>query len=206
MEKNVKPNEWELQCLLEQKNFKELSAPEKRIVKELITAEEYEIRRQLIIEVKKESEDIVPLPLVLTKKKVGVVIPMYQTLLAVAATVLVMFFLKIPYTNMQYLEGSENIKYVSVTDTIKEIEYVYDTIYKEIEKTKTIERKVYVSVPKIKYVEINKAFNSEEREVLNSPNNYQLPDLNALINEVDGSQSLADDSSIALLPSMIYRD
>ena len=206
MEKNVKPNEWELQCLLEQKNFKELSAPEKRIVKELITAEEYEIRRQLIIEVKKESENIVPLPLVLTKKKVGVVIPMYQTLLAVAATVLVMFFLKIPYTNMQYLEGSENIKYVSVTDTIKEIEYVYDTIYKEIEKTKTIERKVYVSVPKIKYVEINKAFNFEEREVLNSPNNYQLPDLNALINEVDGSQSLADDSSIALLPSMIYRD
>lgn len=206
MEKNVKPNEWELQCLLEQKNFKELSAPEKRIVKELITAEEYEIRRQLIIEVKKESENIVPLPLVLTKKKVGVVIPMYQTVLAIVATVLVMFFLKIPYTNMEYLEGSENIKYVSVTDTIKEIEYVYDTIYKEIEKTKTIERKVYVSVPKIKYVEINKAFNSEEREVLNSPNNYQLPDLNALINEVDGSQSLAEDSSIALLPSMIYRD
>ena len=97
MEKNVKPNEWELQCLLEQKNFKELSVPEKRIVKELITAEEYEIRRQLIIEVKKESENIVPLPLVLTKKKVGVVIPMYQTLLAVAATVLVMFFLKIPF-------------------------------------------------------------------------------------------------------------
>lgn len=206
MEKNVKPNEWKLQCLLEQKNFNELSAPEKRIVKGLITAEEYEIRRQLIIEVKKESENIVPLPLVLTKKKVGVVIPVYQTLLTIAATVLVMFFLKIPYTNMQHLEGSENIKYVSVTDTIKEIEYVYDTIYKEVEKTKTIERKVYVSVPKIKYVEINKAFNSEEREVLNSPNNYQLPDLNALINEVDGSQSLADDSSIALLPSMIYRD
>ena len=198
MEKSVKPNEWELQCLLEQKKFNELSAPEKRIVNELITAEEYEIRRQLIIEVKKESENIVPLPLVLTKKKVGVVIPVYQTLLTIAATVLVMLFLKVPYTNMQYLEGAENIKYVSVTDTIKEIEYVYDTIYKEVEKTKTIERKVYVSVPKIKYVEINKAFNSEEREVLNSPNNYQLPDLNALINEVDGSQSLADDSSIAL--------
>lgn len=206
MEKSVKPKEWKLQCLLEEKNFNELSVPEKRIVKGLITAEEYGIRRQLIIEAKKESENIIPLPLVLTKKKVGVVIPLYQTVLAIAATVLFMFFLKIPYTNMQYLEGAENIKYVSVTDTIKEIEYVYDTIYKEIEKTKTIERKVYVSVPKIKYVEINKAFNSEEKEVLNSPNNYQFPDLNALINEVDGSQSLADDSSIALLPSMIYRD
>ncbi len=206
MEKDIKSNEWELQLLLEQKEFNELSASEKNKVEKLITEEEYSIRRQLIIATEKESEKLVPLPLVLPSKKTGIVIPLYQALLAIAATVLVMLFLKFPYSNIEAINGSEEIKYVSITDTIKEIEYVYDTVYKEIEKAKIVEKKVYVPQTKIKYIETYSKTDLASKEILNAPNSYQKPDLKTLINEVDGSESLADEPASNLFPIIMYRD
>jgi len=206
MEKDIKLSEWELQQLLEQKNFKELSASEKSKLKGLVSEDEYSFRRQIIVATEKEDETLVPLPLVLPTKKGGLVIPLYQALLAVAATVLVMLLLKFPYSNLEQTNESDQIKYVSVTDTIKEIEYIYDTIYKEIEKTKVVEKKVYVPQTKIEYVKVYSEAGIESREVLNAPNNYQTPDLKALINEVDGSESLANDPTSNLFRVKMYRD
>jgi hypothetical protein len=206
MEQRIKSNEWKLQNLLEQKNFSELSIPEKELVKELITKEEYLIRRELIVVTKEESDSIIPLPLVFPVKKTRVVIPLYQAFFAVAATALVMLFLRFPYSNLGDIKGENEIKYVSVTDTIKEIEYVYDTVYKEIEKTKIVEKKVYVPKTVIKYVESYSESSIESTEVLNSPNTYKKPDFKSLIDEVDGSESLADEIRPNLFPVMMYRD
>lgn len=195
MEKEIKSNEWLLHRFLEQKDFSSLSHSEKKKIEDLISEEEYAIRRLLIITAEEENEGLVPLPLILSGKNKGIVIPLHQAVLAIVATVLVMLFLKFPYSNLDAIKRPENIKYVSVTDTIKEIEYVYDTIYKEIVKTKLVEKTVYIPQTRIK-----------SNEVLNAPNSYQIPDLKTLINEVDGSESLAEDVSIGLLPNMVYRD
>ena len=206
MEKEIKLNEWELQQLLEQKNFNELSVSEKNRLKELISEDDYSFRRQIIVATEKENETMVPLPLVLPTKNTGIVIPLYQAMFAVAATVLVVLLLKFPYSNMQPVNGSKDVKYISITDTIKEIEYVYDTIFKEIEKTKVVEKKVYVHQTKIEYVKVFTNADLLPTDVLNSPNNYQTPDLKALINEVDGSESLANDPTADLFRIKMYRD
>ena len=93
-----------------------------------------------------------------------------------------------------------------MTDTIKEIEYIYDTVYKEVEKTKVIEKNVYVSKPEIQYVNINTGPSLNTNKVLNAPNNYPKPDLKSIINEVDGSESLAQETSGELFKLTMYRD
>lgn len=206
MEKDIKSNEWELHHFLEQKNFDELSVAEKNRVVILITVEEYKIRRQIIISSREKDENLIPLPLVLPTKKSGIVIPLYQAMLAVAAAVLVMFFLQFPYSNIDGMNNTKEIKYVSVTDTIKEIEYVYDTIYKEIEKTKVVEKKVYVPKVEIQYVEVYTKSNLESREVLTPPSNIQKPNLKAFLDEVDGAESLADDPNAGMFSVTMYRD
>lgn len=209
MKQTTQPHEWKLQQLVEQKRYQELSVSEKEFVSHHISPEEYNLRYQLIHSIQEDKTELTPAPLILPKENNRILIPLYQTILAVAATVLLMLFLKSPLSGMIPNTTTEQIRYISVTDTIKEIEYIYDTVYREVEKTKVIEKNVYVSKPEIqyvKYVNINTASSLNTNKVLNAPNNYPKPDLKSIINEVDGSESLAQETSGELFKLTMYRD
>ncbi len=206
MEPIIQPNEWELQKLIEQKSFSELSATEKAFVEQFIHQHEYQLRHELISSTQQDETKFEPKPLILPKENNRIVVPLYQAILAVAATILVMFFLKFPYSNISSLVSSEQVRYISVTDTIKEIEYVYDTIYEEVEKTKVVEKKVYVPQTEVQYVKVYENTDLHPSEVLNAPNNYQKPNLKSILNEVDGSESLAEETNSKLFKLTIHRD
>lgn len=204
MESKTQPNEWKLQKLLEQKDYCDLTNSEEELVIELISKNEYQLRRQLITESKKDASILIPAPLIIEKSSNRIVIPLYQAMIAIAATILVMLFIKFPYSEILPELESQEIRYVSVTDTIKEIEYVYDTIYKEVEKTKVVKEKVYV--PKNQYVKVYETPHYESNKVLNAPSNFQKPNLQSIIDEVDGSETLAEETNKSISNFVMYRD
>lgn len=206
MKQTTQPHEWKLQQLVEQKRYQELSVSEKEFVSHHISPEEYNLRYHLIHSIQEDKTELSPAPLILPKENNRILVPLYQTVLAVAATVLLMLFLKSPLSGIIPNTTTEQIRYISVTDTIKEIEYIYDTVYKEVEKTKVVEKNVYISKPEIQYVNINTEPSLNTDKVLNAPNNYPKPDLKSIINEVDGSESLAQETSGELFKLTMYRD
>ncbi|MCT4582693.1 MAG: hypothetical protein N4A35_14850 [Flavobacteriales bacterium] len=206
MEPKIQTKEWKLQQLLEQKDFSELSTAEKALVNEFLSPETYRLRRELLLTIQEEKTTLTPLPLNTPPTNTGIAIPLYQAILAIAATILVMLFLKLPYTTIINSAESQQIKYISVTDTIKEIEYIYDTVYKEIEKTKVVEKKVYIPKTEIQYVKVYGNHHLKSNQVLNAPNNYQKPDLQSILEEVDGSESLAEEANQEQFTLTIHRD
>lgn len=81
------------QELIESKDFEQLSNSEKAFVLGISTEKEYRAERNVIIESRNITNDLAPLPLVLPEDKRAIVIPLYQTILAVAAAFVLGFFI-----------------------------------------------------------------------------------------------------------------
>ena len=99
MDKQLSSNEQSLQDLLHTKNYTELTKAEQNLVLSLITQNEYEIERQVILaapSIFEEENRTIPLPFIVPPTSKGVLLdemPVYQSLLAVAVTIIFMLLI-----------------------------------------------------------------------------------------------------------------
>jgi len=197
MDKHLSPNESQLFDLLHTKNFSDLNSNDKTFVLKQTTQKEYELERQIILtapQVFEGEETAKPLPLIIPTSK-GVLLtnmPLYKTLLAVAATVIFMLLI-FPIHKYNDIVKTKT-EYIVKTDTI-EIEkqiYLHDTIYQTIEKPIYIETQLFAeSNPCVKPID-------EAPRLLNSSSSLQLPELTTQIMEGNG-KSLKDDNLSSLI-------
>jgi hypothetical protein len=147
---------------------------------------------------------VVPLPLIIPAKEAKVmVMPVYQAMLAVAATIVVMWFLKFPFEQEVVSATETEIQYVAKIDTVYSEKFLYDTIYKIIEKPTVVEKKVYETRTVVKYVESPSQIAATK--VLNAPQVDMVPDLELISAQVDGGSSMSADNTLNLVPDMMLR-
>jgi hypothetical protein len=182
------------------KAFLELDAAELKFVLAETTELEYSLERKVIEEAATLFEDdevVVPIPLIIPQKSKSVAfgyMPVYQSLLLVAATIIFMVLIFPIHTE----NGSFKTKteYIVKTDTVeieKEI-YKYDTIYQTVEKPIYIKQDVYVennSVPCVNPIQ-------EEPRLFQPSHTINLPELTEELTNANG-RSLKDDNLSSLI-------
>lgn len=200
MDKQLSSNEQSLQDLLHTKNYTDLTTTEQSVVLSLITQSEYEIERQVILaapSIFEEEPKAVPLPLIIPQTSKGVLwstMPVYQSLLAVAVTIIFMLLIfPIHNESGSFETKTEYIVKVDTVEIEKEI-YKYDTVYQTIEKPIYIQQAVYVesnSNPCINPIQ-------EAPRLLHSNPSMNLPELTEQLTENKGT-SLKDDNLSSLI-------
>jgi hypothetical protein len=199
MEREIDKNSEKLFDLIESKNWNQLSDEEMQFVLLHITEDEFHFQRQILVEaddIFDENSD--PKPLLLPTKKVtpifAIRIPLYQTILAVAATVLVFLML---WPNNQEIE-QPIIRSVAQQKQEIKTNFVHDTVVKYITLTQIAERVVYDTITAV----VQSNFKSEEPRLFQANNNLPILDLSPEKLEVRGS-SLKEENTIDLLPKMV---
>ncbi|CAG5081788.1 hypothetical protein [Parvicella tangerina] len=206
MDKHLYDNEIRLQELLEQKQFEELSADEKSFVLTLLTKEEYQLQRNIIIEsatLYADKQNAIAPPLVPINECKGFwfkSLPLYQSGIAVAAVVLITWFIK--PLEKEVIKTEAQTEYITKVDTLIKTEYVYDTVYEVIEKPLVVEKITYVEVP----VESNTPSNeyADSKRVLNPSGPYPVSTMG--IDKHSTSSSFANDETAVLIPNIILKD
>ena len=119
-------NETIWQDLIESKDFDQLTNAEKSVVLGMSTESNYRLERAAIIEARSLYVTPEPKKLILDEKgKKGIVIPLYQTIVAVAASFVVGFFL---FKSTQTLPSDERVEPMAITDTVYVEKRVIDTV------------------------------------------------------------------------------
>lgn len=203
MDKHLNTEELKFQSLLEQKNFDELSEEEKSFVVSFSSEEEYVLQRKIITNASHlyESNNVVAPPMAISNEVVNSIwfkkAPVYQTLLAVAATVVIMLLLRTPQDSLVNKEVVT--EYVTQTDTVYETKLVRDTFVEYVDREIVVEQ--------IKYIEIEKsnANNSsnvsypkidETGRVLSPSQSIVLPEINNRNESVAANSYKNDPTSI----------
>lgn len=138
--------------MLEEKNFDQLNERERAFVTTFSSEKEYILQRKIIVDSQVVFEDktLVAPPLVISNNPGHSIwfkkAPVYQTLLAVAATVVIMLLLRTPQESL--VKKEVVTEYVTQTDTIYETQILRDTFVEYVDKE--------IVVEKIKYVEVEK--------------------------------------------------
>ena len=199
MEREIDKNSEKLFDLIESKNWNQLSDEEMQFVLLQMTEDEFHFQRQILVEaddIFDENSD--PKPLLLPTKKVtpifAIRIPLYQSILAVAATVLVFLML---WPNNQEIE-QPIIRPVAQQKQEIKTNFVHDTVVKYITLTQIAERVVYDTITAV----VQSNFKSEEPRLFQANNNLPILDLSPEKLEVRGS-SLKEENTIDLLPKMV---
>ena len=199
MDKHLSERENRLHELLQSKNFSELNLSDQKFVLSMMTQVDYDLEREVIVVAPflfEDEEKAIPVPLIVPQQSKGVLfssMPIYQSLLAVAATVIFMLLFFPIHTNGALLTNTE---YIVKTDTVeieKEI-YKYDTIYQTVEKPIYIKQDVYVdnnSTPCIDPIQ-------EEPRLFKPSQTFSLPELTEAVTENKGT-SLKDDNLSSLI-------
>jgi len=187
MKHTLNENENKLFELVQLKNFEDLDESELAFVLSYSDEEEYRMMRAIEVEATvmfaEETAALKAPPLILSDKKATPLvipiwkrgIPLYQTLLAVAASILLMWFINKPSWLFLPIENENTIEYITQTDTIVETQLISDTIiqYKYIDKPVVVEKITYVNVPSD-----NQPSNTtvaEEPRMLNPSSQYTVP-------------------------------
>jgi len=198
MDKELSKNQQELQLLLHSKNYSELNKLEKEFVLSQYTKDDYILERKVIVNAQTlfENDDVVsPIPLLIPAQKKSILfgqIPLYQTALLVAATIL--FMILIRPNKLESLKSKEVIKYIVQTDTVEIQKEVikYDTIFRTIEKPIYINKDIYVqSKPCAEPIK-------EAPRLLNSSSTIVLPELTQN-NIQNKGKSMKDDNLSSLI-------
>lgn len=199
MDKHLTTNESKLQELLHSKDYSDLTKDEAEFVKIQLSKEDYVLQRAVIYNAATlfdSDEKITPAPLVVPSKShtggLKKQIPIYQSLLLVAATVVIMLII-FPINNNTIIDGT-NTEYIVNTDTIQvEKEVIkYDTVYQTVEKPIYIEKEIYVeSKPCIESIQ-------EEPRLLNANTTINLPELTQSSISNKGT-SMKDDNLSSLI-------
>jgi hypothetical protein len=200
MEKELNPNENLLVDLIENYDFFELSEEDKNFVLDQMSQEDYDFQRTIISEAKHVWEtNITPKPLEIVsknKQRKGIVIPLYQAILAVAS-VIILFILIWPkdqINNDKVLKFSEN-------DTIIQTKIVHDTFVKYIPKINYIEKNV--TQTKIEYITINEDKSLDEPRLLDVAQSLNLPPITKELIQNQGNSLKEDQSSKLIKPIFI---
>jgi hypothetical protein len=205
MDKHLNNEEIKLQSLIEEKDFCDLNEQEQSLVLTMLTQKEYVLQRKIILESQEIYKDkkLVAPPLLITSgastsfwfKKA----PIYQTLLAVAATVLLMFILTRPDNSL--VEKEVVTEYITQVDTVVETKIINDTFVKYVDKPVIVETVKYIEVPSKEVVNTNVTYanNDEVGRVLEPANNISLPDLNEPKTSSSASSFKNDPTSILVV-------
>ena len=174
MDKHLNQKEQQLQMLLLHKRFEALTEEERVFVLEEMTEADYRLESEIIHvapELFDETDEHTVPPLLLPaqhKKGLSRQMPVYQTLITVAATVILMWLI-IPQSTITKVAAGEP-EYVYQTDTVERIVVKHDTIYQTVDKPVYIEKPIYV--------ELTSTPLKEEPRLLNATANIPVPELN----------------------------
>lgn len=130
------------QELIESKDFDQLSNSEKAFVLGISDEENYRLERTAILEARIIYSEVEPRPLILEKEKKGIVIPLYQTILATAASFILGFLL---FKSNQTVTEIKEKEPLAITDTVYVEKQVIDTVIQT--KTEYIQVASQVSPP-----------------------------------------------------------
>jgi hypothetical protein len=118
-------NEMIWQELVESKDFDQLTNAEKAVVLAMSTEANYRLERAAILEAQSIYVTPEPRPLIIEEEKKGIVIPLYQAILAVAAAFVLGFFL---FKTTQTLPSNEKVEPIAETDTVWVENRIIDTV------------------------------------------------------------------------------
>ena len=142
MDQFINEQEQQLMELVEAKTFAELTEVERLLVLKYLTQEEFDLQHRLVNETKFLIEDLDPKPLQLDQKNSGifVLIPLYQAVIGVAASVIISFLLFQP--EPLDISNNGNMK-LAKTDTVYVEKQLYDTVVidKFVDRVVTIKSK-----------------------------------------------------------------
>lgn len=127
MDKFINEQEQRILELVETKTFSELSDDERILVLNHFTQQEFDLQHLLIHETKSLTEELHPKPLVLNEKKSGLVIPLYQAIIGVAASLIISFLLF--QAKQSPISESKNVE-LAIADTVYIEKQVLDTVIK----------------------------------------------------------------------------
>lgn len=124
------------QELIESKDFDQLTNQERAFVLKVSSESAYRFERSIVLESKTVYGDFEPQALVIPSEKKAVGVPLYQLVLAVAASFVLGFFL---FRSTATVIESGNVETIAVTDTVYVEKLKVDTVF----QTETM----YVRVP-----------------------------------------------------------
>lgn len=144
MDKFINEQEQQILELVETKTFSELSGDERILVLKHFTKAEFDLQHRLIKETNYLIEELDPIPLIFSEKKSGIVIPLYQAIIGVAAALIISFLLFQPKESS--LSNNNNVE-LAITDTVYIEKQLYDTVikYEYVDRVITIETEKIVS-------------------------------------------------------------
>ncbi len=199
MDRELDKNSEKLFDFIESRNWNQLTAQERQFVLLHMTEDEYHFQRQILTEaddIFEENLDAKPLilPAINVTPILAMRIPLYQTILAVAATVLVFLML---WPKNQEIEQPVIQPMAQQKPEIK-TNFVHDTVVKYITLTQLEERVVYDTITAF----VQTTVKSEEPRLFQANNNLPILDLSPSKLEARGS-SLKDENTVDLLPKMV---
>ncbi|MCB9189906.1 MAG: hypothetical protein H6600_08755 [Flavobacteriales bacterium] len=150
MDKHLNESEKLIQQWLETKDFESLSDNEKALVLNIMDKNEYQLQYKIISEsadlYENESINAVVPPIQVDVSGSSTFWfkshPIYHTILAVAATVLIMFWIKTP--SVFVIKPNGTTQFITQHDTIEIIKEIMDTVIIEKEKPIYLEKIKYV--------------------------------------------------------------
>lgn len=125
MEKKLNKQEEKLQILIETKAFVDLTEVEQYFVLGQISQVDYELQHALVRECAELTEELQPLPLVISGNRRGIVIPLYQAIAAVAASIVISFLV---FHSKESVNHSGEKIMLSQTDTVYVDRVELDTV------------------------------------------------------------------------------
>jgi hypothetical protein len=184
--------------LIENYDFQELTAKDKLFVLEHMLQEEYDFQRRLITEASTLAfTAISPNPLNIhanVSQRKGIVIPLYQAILAVAS-VIVFFIFMWPKED---LETTNKVQF-SENDTIIQTKIIHDTFVKYFPKIIYVDRNIPQT--KIEYVTIYQDKIQDEPRFLEVAQSLNLPPITKESVQNQGN-SLKEDQSSRLVKAI----
>lgn len=142
MDKFINEQEQQIMELVETKTFNELSDDERILVLKHFTQEEFDLQHRLLYETKSLTEELDPKPLILSERKSGIVIPLYQAIIGVAATLIISFLLfQVKQSPISEIKNVE----LAIADTVYIEKQVHDTVIKYVNRVVTVETEKIVS-------------------------------------------------------------
>lgn len=204
MDKHLNNIETQIQLWMETKGFDQLSSEEQKLVLSQMTKDEYILGCKINAEAKllfndlNESNPVAP-PLITTNESKSFWFkshPIYHTGIAVAATILIMLFVKLP--SKESIRTETKTEYISHVDTIYQTTYIHDTV-KEIKEKPVI-------IEKIKYVEVPSSYSGtfEPNRMLNPAGSSDFP-LKG-IDEHPPSTAFTNDAATVLVQDLVLSD
>ena len=177
--------------LIESKDFDQLSNSEKAFVLGQSTEDNFRLERSVLIESKMVYAEVEPQPLILEGEKKGLIIPVYQTILAVAAAFVLGLLLFRSNETTTVIQKSQAL---AVADTVYVEKLITDTII----QTKT--EYIRLATTKSVYKEVQ-CPESIESSVLSNQSSFKT-DLSSTV-LINKGTSAANDETLVLMESWV---